>query len=87
MNDNTPLPNDWDGEAGCPVHGTPCRKVYEFGQYHAAEITTFTGCRCAVCEQMDPLGGPGYAPRYYSSYGAAEGLALLVKAIHADKYG
>lgn len=86
MKNSTPLP-DWHDCDGCPVHSTRARKVYTFGQYADAEVTTFAGCRCAVAEQLGGGSGLEYPPRYFSSYGAAEGLARLVKAVYADKYG
>ena len=86
MENNTPLPN-WDAGDGCPVHDTRTRKVYTFGQYADAEVTTFTGCHCAITEQLGGGSGLEYPPRYFSSYGAAEGLARLVKMMYADKYG
>lgn len=84
--DNTKLEDDWDTSDGCPVHGTECRKVYEFG-LRDAEIAVFSGCRCAVATQFDPCGILQYAPRYFRSYNAATGLANLVKAVNRDKFG
>ena len=77
---------DWDAGHGCPAHKTPCRKVYEFGRYRDAEVTTFTGCRCAVAEQLDPCGILTYPPVYFTSYAKAAGLATLVKMEYAVKY-
>ncbi len=74
-----------DFQDECPVHNKPIRKEYEFGRYQDATVTTFTGCRCAVCTTRDYI-GPGVA-RYYSSYEAASGKATMAKKMHTAMYG
>ena len=86
MRDNTKLP-EYDDGAPCPVHGSPCYKVYEFGFDAVATVTTFRGCRCAVGHQYDPCGSFQYDARYFRSYAQAAGLAELVKMDASARFG
>ena len=86
MQDHTRLPESWNPAQGRPVHGTPCRKVYDFGMGDA-ELTVFRGCRCAVAQQFDPVGILQYSPVYFTSYAHAAGLARLCALEHAARYG
>ena len=79
--------SDFDATDGCPVHNTTCRKVYEFGRYRDAEVTTFTGCRCAVGQQFDQAGILQYDAVYYTNYNNATGLANLAKAVGHATFG
>lgn len=86
MNDGDRVTERHSVYGPCPVHDTPVRKVYTFGRYRDAEVAVFKGCRCAVAQQMDPVGIECYAPAYFTSYRAATGLAEMAKAVHAAKY-
>lgn len=64
----------------CPKHGTPVRKTYTFGQ-RDAEVTTFSGCRCAVCVNTASLQcgtAMGHEYTYHKSYSEAAGRARLI---------
>ena len=60
----------------CPVHGTPEKKTYNFGVYHDATVTTFTGCDCAICQDPNGFGDP---PQYYTDYNGAASRARMIQ--------
>jgi hypothetical protein len=81
--DTNTLDTDWVCEQACPDHATPARKTYYFGAYQDAEVTTFTGCRCAVSVNAASLlaGALGHEIQYHADgYNAAAGRARLIAA-------
>lgn len=73
-----------DFQDDCPVHSTPIRKEYEFGRQDAT-VTTFTGCKCAVCTTRDFI-SPAVS-FYYTSYDKASGKATMTKNAYSAMYG
>lgn len=73
-----------DAEEVCPVHGGSTKKIYSFGVYNDAEVRTFSGCKCAVCTNVDAIVGGGVQLggeiTYHSNYSGAHGRATLIKA-------
>ena len=73
---------EWSEEMGCPVHGSPVKKVYTFGKFEDASVTVFRGCKCAVCHNLASLqcGVPlGHEITYHIDYASAAGRATLIK--------
>lgn len=71
----------WTESDGCPLHGKPIYKTYTFGKYGDASVTTFKGCRCAVCVNEASLqcGVPlGHEISHHGSYAEASGRARLI---------
>ena len=81
--DTNTLDTDWVCEQACPNHATPARKTYYFGAYQDAEVTTFTGCRCAVSVNAASLlkRETAHEIQYHADgYNAAAGRARLIAA-------
>jgi len=83
-NDTNTLDPNWICEQGCPDHDTPARKTYYFGAYQDAEVTTFTGCQCAVSINAASLCcgvALGHEVQHHADgYNAAAGRARLIVA-------
>jgi len=83
-NDTNTLDPNWICEQGCPDHDTPARKTYYFGAYQDAEVTTFTGCQCAVSVNAASLCcgvALGHEVQHHADgYNAAAGRARLIVA-------
>ena len=61
----------------CPMHGGEVRKIYRFGAYEDSEVRVYNGCKCAVCERLDPVGILPAAVTFHTSYNDAHGVAKL----------
>jgi hypothetical protein len=59
----------------CPEHKSALNAEYNFS---GANVYTFTGCKCAVCYQMD---GFKNHSQYFTSYNLAAGRARMIKAM------
>jgi len=83
-NDTNTLDPNWTSRHGCPDHDTPARKTYYFGAYQDAEVTTFTGCQCAVSVNAASLCcgvALGHEVQHHAAgYNAAAGRARLIVA-------
>ena len=60
----------------CPIHGAEEEKTYNFGRFSDATVTTFTGCNCAICQEMSGFDDP---PQYYTDYNGAAGRARMIQ--------
>lgn len=68
----------------CPEHKTPLNREYTFGYGRGdAIVSTFSGCKCAVCVRID---GFKNKPQYFTSYNLAAGAAKMRAARAAARW-
>ena len=81
------LENYYPGD-NCPKHGSKFRKIYTYGSSMTgeSEVTTYHGCKCAICTKHDPVGTYPAVSELFTTYSEAASQATFFKMRCAAKY-